>query len=150
MEEIGIPEGDVLRYARTMAKALAQLHWMARIDGNDVEFVLASPSKHLDKATPAESWDNALGRHEMWMFDFDLARNMSMDEQGTRQAANAFLKNDPYYPRPHQDPPLWTAFREQYLTTSEDCLRNEANQTLRELPPLFIHLVEKFNVANGH
>ncbi|CEL09616.1 hypothetical protein ASPCAL12749 [Aspergillus calidoustus] len=72
MEEIGIPEEDIMGYSRTMADTLAFLHWVARIDGNDIEFVLAAPSNICDGGTRG-TWNNALGLHEMWMLDFDLA-----------------------------------------------------------------------------
>ena len=44
MEELGIPECDITGYARSMAEALAVMHWDAGVDGNDVEFVLAAPN----------------------------------------------------------------------------------------------------------
>ncbi|KAL2828603.1 zinc finger protein-domain-containing protein [Aspergillus pseudoustus] len=151
MEEIGVPENDILGYARTMAKTLAQLHWIAQVDGNDVEFVLASPNEELTGTRKSsQPWSNILGSHEMWILDFDLAREMTMDEEGIQQAANAFTKNDPYYPRPDGGSPLWIAFREQYLVTSRDCLQSHANKTLTQLPLNFIHLVEKLNEANDH
>ncbi|RDW81268.1 zinc finger protein [Aspergillus mulundensis] len=142
MEEIGIPETDIAGYARTMAKALAQLHWVAHVDGNDVEFVLASPNDQPDENRSPESWSNALGLHEMWMLDFDLARPMTVDKQGARQAANAFKGNDPYYPRPDKNSYLWIAFRGQYVATSEMCLQKESQAT-KELPVYFVHLVEE-------
>jgi hypothetical protein len=40
MEALGL---DVNSYAETMADALALMHWGARIDASDVEFVLAPP-----------------------------------------------------------------------------------------------------------
>ncbi|KAL4908863.1 zinc finger protein-domain-containing protein [Aspergillus multicolor] len=148
MEEIGIPGADIAGYARTMAKALAQLHWLAHVDGNDIEFVLASPNDKPDPSQKPESWSNALGVHEMWMLDFDLARPMTMVEQGAQQAAIAFKGNDPYYPRPDKDSYLWIAFREQYLATSQVCLQD--SQASKDLPAYFIHLVEELNGANNH
>ncbi|OQE15524.1 hypothetical protein PENFLA_c031G00161 [Penicillium flavigenum] len=83
-----------------MAEALAMLHWIAGIDANDVEFVLA-PCNGNDGATI----NNVLGRHSMWMLDFDLCRNMTMDENGVGKAVKAFWRNDPSYPRPEKA--LW-------------------------------------------
>lgn len=40
MESIGLPPHD---YAISMADALAFLYWIAKVDANDVEFVLAQP-----------------------------------------------------------------------------------------------------------
>ncbi|KAL4916997.1 zinc finger protein-domain-containing protein [Aspergillus aurantiobrunneus] len=102
MVEIGVPEQDVHGYVRTMAEALAVMHW----------FVLAAPNNRPDKKQETrKTWSNILGDHEMWVLDFDLVRSMSMDEQGVRQAVGAFLKNDPFFPRPGQHPELWSTFR---------------------------------------
>ena len=43
MEEIGL-DTDLVLYAEIMAEALAMMHWLAGIDANDVEFVLATTS----------------------------------------------------------------------------------------------------------
>lgn len=57
-------------YTGTMAEALATLHWNSRMDGNDVEFVLAPP----DRQQREDIMANILGEHTMWMFDFGLYR----------------------------------------------------------------------------
>lgn len=105
MEQLRIDPGD---YAMAMADALAFLHWIAKVDGNDVEFVLARPRSQPDAASSqmqleSRCFDNTniLGPHTMWMLDFDLCRDMTLDEKGVEQASNAFWGNDPYYPRPH-------------------------------------------------
>lgn len=36
---------DLSQYVRAMAEALATMHWVGEIDGNDIEFVLAPPYK---------------------------------------------------------------------------------------------------------
>lgn len=41
MEEVGLFQHDMSLYARIMAEALALLHWIGKVDGNDIEFVLA-------------------------------------------------------------------------------------------------------------
>ncbi|KAJ0414390.1 zinc finger protein-domain-containing protein [Aspergillus carlsbadensis] len=146
MEGIGISEEDIMGYSRTMADTLAFLHWVARIDGNDVEFVLAAPNDITNRNFGTKgTWNNALGLHEMWILDFDLARPMTMDEHGVRQAANAFWKNDPFYPRPDQHSAIWKAFHEQYLSTSKEHISGTGpDDGLREsLPGQFIRLVEK-------
>ncbi|KAL2862835.1 zinc finger protein [Aspergillus lucknowensis] len=152
MEEIGIAEQDILAYARTMAETLALLHWVAQTDGNDVEFVLASPNDGRDGRTESEGiWSNVLGTHEMGMLDFDLARSMSMDEQGVRQAANAFRGNDPYFPKPDEQSSLWNAFREEYLAMSERYILaiGHAIEQLKALPGSFIRLVEEMACPGG-
>ncbi|KAL3464547.1 zinc finger protein-domain-containing protein [Aspergillus heterothallicus] len=123
MEEIGIPEEDILGYSRKMADTLAFLHWVAT----------------------RGTWFNTLGTHEMWMLDFDLAQPMTMDEQGIQQAASAFWGNDPYFPRPDEHSSIWKAFREQYIKESDSWISVTDSPTgqLKDLPRRFIDLVEE-------
>jgi hypothetical protein len=79
------------------------------------------------------------------MLDFDLCRDMSMDESGMEQAVAAFWGNDRYCPRPGRE--LWHIFKAQDLQTSDECFdlldfpdRNEQ----RILSRLFIDRVEKW------
>ncbi|ODM18941.1 hypothetical protein SI65_05558 [Aspergillus cristatus] len=81
MEDIGLPACD-MSY------------------GNDVEFVLAPP----DGQRQEDTMPNILGEHTMWMLDFDLCRDMSMDEAGVQKAVRAYWRNDPFYPRPGKGP----------------------------------------------
>jgi hypothetical protein len=146
MEEIGIPDEDIMAYSRTMADTLAFLHWIARNDGNDIEFILAAPNSISGGSFGRKrTWNNALGRHEMWMLDFDLARPMTMDEQGVRQAVEAFWKNDPFCPRPNEHSSIWKAFREQYLSMSKEhiSVTGLGDRLQETLPGQFIRLVEE-------
>jgi len=121
MEELKL---DTLAYARAMAEALAILHWVAKIDANDVEFVLAPPRE----GAPSFS-SSSLGEHCIWILDFDCCRSITIDEAGVDQAAAAFWKNDPYFPRPARSSPedreLWAAFKEEFLRTSGKVLGSE-------------------------
>jgi hypothetical protein len=121
MEAVGL---DAKAYAETMAEALALMHWDARIDANDVEFVLAPPrAKHAQSST---FQFNYLGSHCMWILDFDCCRPMEMDETGVEQACAAFFKNDPFYPRPGTgeaaDEDLWVVFKQKFLISSRKIL----------------------------
>ena len=141
MEDIGISTQDMQRYARMMGEALATLHWLGEVDGNDIEFVLAPPPSCEGYGT--EMIVNALGEHTMWMLDFDLCRSMSMDQAGVEQAVTAFWRNDPFYPRPQSK--LWNEYREQYLRTSEwviRCSDTDAGERLY-LARRFVELIEK-------
>lgn len=116
MQELGLPAAE---YARAMADALALMFWHARVDANDVEFVLAPKGSHPDSG----SWHSeVLGEHTLWLLDFDCVEEMNMDESGIAQAASAFFRNDPYYPRPsgenELDRHLWTAFVQRFLESS--------------------------------
>ncbi|PIG88616.1 hypothetical protein AARAC_000492 [Aspergillus arachidicola] len=140
MIELGIPSDHIERYAAMMGEALATLHWLGEIDGNDVEFVLAPPPRHDDCTTAVT---NVLGEHTLWMLDFDLCRSMAMDLEGVEQAANAFCRNDPFYPRPHTD--QWITFSRQYLQTSADLAHNfhkDKAESRLGLARKFIELLE--------
>lgn len=76
------------------------------------------------------------------MLDFDLCRDMSMDEDGVKQAVKAYWINDPFYPHPG-DKLLWEEFRKQYLRTSDEICGGLGLDTLVGLPKLFIDLVER-------
>ena len=56
------------------------------------------------------------------MLDFDLCRDMSMDEEGVRKTVRACWCNDPFYSRPGKRP--WKEFREQYLHTGHKICDN--------------------------
>ncbi len=135
MELLGLGD-DVNMYAKTMADALSMMHWYVQIDANDVEFVLAPPRQ--DESVWIE---NVLGAHVMWLLDFDCCKPMAMDGEGVQQAVDAFLKNDPYYPRPGQ--PLWQCFRETYLHVSSRIIAQGGDRDREELPLLFIQRIER-------
>ncbi|KAF7187158.1 hypothetical protein HII31_11539 [Pseudocercospora fuligena] len=114
LEELGLP---VEEYAAVMADALAIIFWHSHLDANDVEFVLA-PARAGESATESD----VLGAHRLWVLDFDCVKSMTMDEQGIDQAAKAFFRNDPFYPRPdgehENDHKLWRIFVERFLASS--------------------------------
>jgi hypothetical protein len=118
MEALGL---DASPYAETMADALALMHWGARIDANDVEFVLAPP-REVEPLPSSAFQSEYLGSHSMWILDFDCCRPLSMDEAGIERACMAFFRNDPFYPRPGSeeaaDEELWKVFKQRFLMTS--------------------------------
>ncbi|KAJ4353732.1 uncharacterized protein N0V89_005462 [Didymosphaeria variabile] len=132
MEALGL---DANAYAATMAEALALMHWVARIDANDVEFVLAPPRGAESPPSPVFQSDY-LGTHCLWILDFDCCRPLSMDEAGVEQACVAFYKNDPFYPRPgggEADEELWKVFKHKFLMASREILgRNSKYEVLAE------------------
>lgn len=138
---------DGARYARIMADTLAQLFWVAHIDANDIEFVLAPPS-NSNEAKIIDS--EVLGEHVVWILDFDCCRNMSLDRAGVVQAVNAFFKNDPFYPRPNCGA-LWTEFKDQFLTTSEQIFSMmDEDDPESQLPFLWVRLVEQRQLQDGN
>jgi hypothetical protein len=116
MEGLGL---NVKSYAEAMAEALALMHWGAKIDANDVEFVLAPP--RVGAPSPAFQSDY-LGAHFLWILDFDCCRPIQVDEAGVEQACVTFYKNDPFYPRPGTgeaaDEELWMVFKRRFLESS--------------------------------
>jgi hypothetical protein len=139
MESLGVTTSEMNQYARVMAETLAMMHWISEIDGNDIEFVLAPPCE-----TDFKMKSNILGEHSMWVLDFDLCRIMTIDSEGVVQAAAAFWRNDPYYPRPEKQPSLWSVFRERYIQVSEACgSEPQAVERRRILSRQFIDLVEQ-------
>lgn len=150
MEQLGIDAGD---YAVGMADALAFLHWVAKVDGNDVEFVLARPRSQSDTASTQGQLDerrsnnsSILGPHALWILDFDLCRDLTLDEKGIEQACKAFWRNDPFYPRPGssntENQRLWTMFEERFMVSSAEALRYEPDQ-IKQLPKLLIERIKE-------
>ncbi|KFH44615.1 hypothetical protein ACRE_046110 [Hapsidospora chrysogenum ATCC 11550] len=128
VEELSLP---FFEYARFMARALALLNWELRIDGNDVEFVLAAPrpGQHL-------GWESThIGRHAMWMLDFDCCRPVMESDEGVEQIVRAFWRNDPYCPRPGEmgvDEHLWEAFAEEYRQVGLEVARSRGAADVEE------------------
>ncbi|SMY23640.1 unnamed protein product [Zymoseptoria tritici ST99CH_1A5] len=133
MESINLPVQD---YARTMAEGLAVMYWKARTDANDIEFVLAP-----GRSGGGDFDSEVLGRHSLWVLDFDCVKMMTLDVQGIEQAAAAYMRNDPYWPRPgsevQADQDIWEIFRVRFLEASARILGNGS-----ELGQLFVKRLE--------
>lgn len=150
---------DVKEMAGKMATAMAIMHWAAKTDARDIEFVLGSSLK----AAVEMSAEDALSlprpvytgppsrNHEdffirtidLWLLDFNQVRPITMDEAGVAMAVEAIKLNDPYIPKPLQESEIqkqiWNEFVEQYLTSAHDILREEANYLeIALLPTMFI------------
>ncbi|PTB71595.1 hypothetical protein M440DRAFT_1386262 [Trichoderma longibrachiatum ATCC 18648] len=157
MEQLGI---DPRGYAVAMADALAFLHWVAHVDGNDVEFVLGQPRCRPDTSSPStriqgicsDTNTAILGSHVVWILDFDLCRDMALDKEGVDQANRAFWGNDPYFPRPGSrnlaDQTLWTIFQDRYMASSAAALHKEPD-CIKRLPGLFIERVKRSRVVSS-
>ncbi|KAK1829300.1 zinc finger protein [Podospora conica] len=127
MLELGLQVED---YAREIATCLAIVHWQARMDGFDIEFVLGSDvelsyTTHVTQSLgmdveqleqlPKHSDIDVLQRQDfqkrvarLWVLDFNLCNRFPMDdafiveheEEVLTQLVHAFFENDPYYPLP--------------------------------------------------
>jgi hypothetical protein len=151
---------DIKQMAGKMATAMALMHWAAKTDGRDVEFVLGSSSVKSLVEMSAEDYLNLPGPiytgppsriHEdlfirntdLWLLDFNQVQQITMDEAGVAMAVEAVKLNDPYIPKPLQESDmekqLWNEFVEQYLVSAHDILREEPDyEELFDLPALFI------------
>ena len=144
IDQIEKLELDGKLYARIMAETLADLYWRAKVDANDIEFVLAPPRDGC-MAPSSSLGSGILGEHIVWILDFDCCRQMAMNEKGVEQAVTAFYKNDPYYPRPGRDngtdQALWKEFKHHFLGKSEAILGQGSPEAC--LPGLWVDLVEQ-------
>jgi hypothetical protein len=151
---------DVKTMAGRMAVALAIMHWAAKTDARDVEFVLGSSSKKITANLSDQDLEN-LPRPvytgpasyiyegfltlttDIWLLDFNQVRQITMDEAGVAKAVEAVKLNDPYFPKPLQESKIeklvWNVFVGQYLTAAQIILREEANyEEISSLPSMFI------------
>ena len=148
-------EVDYEALAVSMGQALALIHWKARTDARDVEFVLGSSSTKIGvnpglgegfgrktSSYPADSDSESFTRREIRLFvlDFNQVRDISMNDAGIKLAVEAFFLNDPYYPRPCErsrlQQELWNSFVRSYLSTADAVLG--MHKELRVLPRKFI------------
>ena len=161
MEDIGL---DTKAFASAMADTLALLHWEARIDAADIEFVLGGAPclthtplpgfeqlRHLEADTSTDTTvpDHGAGAPvtHMWLLDFNQCQPITMNEIGVNQAVKRFLDNDPYYPRPaieSADDSLWLHFEQRYVAASQLILNGSG---YARLASLFIQKLKKAMTA---
>ena len=125
-----------------MADAMAILHCLARIDGQDIEFVISSAptdmchgggppsSAEIADLRPGTSTFEMIDAKDftrrslcLWVIDFDACNTISIDQAGVKAAVKAFGKTLPYCPWPSQDTgsvdhALWKDFGNRYISTS--------------------------------
>ncbi|PKS06194.1 hypothetical protein jhhlp_007511 [Lomentospora prolificans] len=128
---------DVHSYARRMGDAMAIMHWAAKTDARDIEFVLGSST------TGVAGNENFLKRTtQLWLLDFNQVRNITMDEDGVAMAIDSAVVNDPYIPRPIESgKEVWGSFVCSYLRTAHVILQmaGESNNFVYFLPQKFIN-----------
>lgn len=152
--------------AQGMGKALAVMHWAAKTDARDVEFVLGSSSKkapmalnpkQLELLPPYTYTGPETDKHgdlfrrttELFVLDFNQVRSITMDDAGVAMAVEALCLNDPYYPKPLRtsevERQVWKAFVVGYLRASEDILVGEegVGSEFLSLPRKFIRGVKE-------
>lgn len=145
-EELNLPYEA---YARAMGEAMAILHWKVRTDGADVEFVLGAPRWTGTGAEDEADSSLELGKHPLWMLDFDCSRPVKADESGIEAMARAFWRNDPYFPRPHQpvdrDQRLWEIFAAEYKQTGTKMVETSSREgeNVKELQRLVHRTIQR-------
>jgi hypothetical protein len=159
LEKMEVLSLDKLQLASSIAEALATLHWGAKIDARDVEFVLGmAPRNGVEEGNIEKRAVRG------WVLDFNQCADISMDENGCVKAAEAFWDNDPYYPRPGcstssetsnsiqstnsdgtsttagtiTDEELWELFQARYLEFSGRIMKKAGVKEWQALPEIFI------------
>ena len=162
MEDLDL---NIKGLAVEIAIGLAILHWRARIDGMDTEFVLGSSrwatrDETSDSANEQEKGGEGsdFQRREihLWMLDFDKASEITFTKDAIdKQLVPAFLGNDPYFPLPSNeddhdddddsgDKDLWDVFSAAYLKASKAILVDaKAGDEIMALPARFLAKVEE-------
>ncbi|KXH62905.1 hypothetical protein CNYM01_01973 [Colletotrichum nymphaeae SA-01] len=157
-----------------MAHALAVLHWVAKIDGNDVEFVIGS-SPVAEQAVrtdyrladilalePMTSTYELLthnppdfGRRvtSLWMIDFDDCHDITMDDAGIDKAVKAFIETNHYCPRPNSGDDyieaMWKDFASMYLAFSSTIMAKLGKKNeLGNLPAKFVERLKAKSIGS--
>ncbi|KAH9904391.1 hypothetical protein F4778DRAFT_732310 [Xylariomycetidae sp. FL2044] len=100
---------DAEAFASAMAESLATLHWSAKIDAFDVEYILGSAPTEAERERPelraADNHPPNFRRRtvRVWLLDFNQCQPITLDEAGVDKCVIAFYMNDPYFPRPSAD-----------------------------------------------
>ncbi|KAF8329248.1 hypothetical protein F5887DRAFT_1005001 [Amanita rubescens] len=91
---------NVDEIAHGMGEMLGLLHWRAGYDGRDIEFIMGGAS---------------FSGIAMNVIDFNQMRAWSRKKEDVHQLVESFFTNDPYYPRPRPEDPLYQKFCVGYM-----------------------------------
>jgi len=153
-----------LELSIAMAHALAVLHWHAKIDAKDVEFVLGSSpieeqkvrnevdiARVMSMRPHTSTYEEATHTKanftrritSLWMLDFDDCGDITRDTAGVDKAVKAFLETNFYCPKPNTGNPFientWKDFAQKYVQYSHFILEKVLKQpALKHLPLQFI------------
>lgn len=119
-------ELEVEPFITAMGKALAIMHWDAKVDARDVEFVLGMAPTFTKEHRHTQKYNFKSREVHFWLLDFNQVKEMTTDEAGLENAVEAYRVNDPYYPKPGRGPDsLWNQFRRDYMAQSRDILEEK-------------------------
>lgn len=89
--------------ARSIGQAMAIMHWAAKTDAQDVEFVLGRTLRSSSESAPwhmdFEAVRNYRHSIRLWVLDFNRVQPITMDEAGVAKAVRAAKLNAPYIPK---------------------------------------------------
>ncbi|KAM0346068.1 hypothetical protein ACHAPU_005829 [Fusarium lateritium] len=141
MIKLGIGRPLYFAIVRDMATALAALHWAAGTAANGVKFVLGGPRER-------QRLDATIAGHDqvcLWALNLEKVACIPLRAEGVAMAVDAYMNNDPYYPRPFQQDPtakyVWLVFKEAYLSVSS-MIFGPCRTCRHRLPVLFIKGIE--------
>ncbi|KAK2793364.1 hypothetical protein FQN52_001501 [Onygenales sp. PD_12] len=148
---------DVQLITKEMAVSLAIIHWEAKCDGMDAEWVLGSAAS---KEFLPEIDDDFLNKEMvdigpdfkkrgtyLWALDFDKTRRIQYDSTCIPLLLGGVTANDPYLPNPKHSPkPLYYLFKKTYLEASDIILRrNRPTKDVLALPQQFLRAWEDWS-----
>ncbi|KAF2503104.1 hypothetical protein BU16DRAFT_521725 [Lophium mytilinum] len=140
METLGL-ELDV--FAKVLAGAYAVIHWAAKIDGDDIEFVLGTSVTKPEEGI----LDFQHRAMKLIVLDFGRCEPLELDEDGAQAAGAALIRNSPYTPRPStknaKAQELWDIFKDYYLFHSNAILEG-AGMDESGLPEQVMEKVEQW------
>ena len=136
---------DYVRLPEILANTMVSLYWYIGCDARDVEFVLGG-TDHMSKTRPLLVFGQPV---EVWLLDFNQVTEITMDIEGATKAADAFVDNDPYFPKSDRDQVDWSTFKSAYIKASIIIQQYKANtqdfipdDMFFDLPGLFCEAVE--------
>ncbi|KAK4507848.1 hypothetical protein PRZ48_001583 [Zasmidium cellare] len=155
------------QYAEAIAGAMAVLHWQAKVDADDVEFVLGGSPRNIRRVQPTLEDVEKLGPHNetcsmvyghqepdlkdrttaLWVMDFDRCRNITLDKAGVEAAVKAMDRNY-YCPKTGSGNDfmerLWDIFREHYIEVSQKLLPDGSHLAESFIEGFKTHCAEYF------
>lgn len=102
-----------------MGRMLSRIHHMAGKDGRGIEFVVGGS---IEEDTT------------FWCMDFNEVQDVdpaAAEEVKVKQLVDAFVNNDPYYPRPGMK--YWERFEQSYLEEAPPACRELAERFIVEM-----------------
>ncbi|KAK2766864.1 hypothetical protein FQN54_006178 [Arachnomyces sp. PD_36] len=149
-------ELDVELITKEMAVSLALIHWAAKCDGMDAEWVLGSAASEevlapydpeFSSKQPVDIEPDFKSRTTyLWVLDFDKSRPIEYNQSCIPLILGGVTANDPYLPNPKYSPkPLYRLLARTYLKASNTILRHVgASKEALALPRLFLDAWEEW------